>query len=127
MTRAITLESKTDLFRDLLYDGTVGDLRTGIPDCNVMVCLKCTPQSWSRYRPQLIQYCKHNDLIKIETIQDIEMDTINITMRYDKKKKMWYGKRNPLMIKDEKGMWDKMTPGHQVKYDVLWFPEDFQY
>ena len=106
MTRAITLESKIELFRDLLYDGyELGDLRYGIPDCKVMVKLGTTPQSWSRYRPQLIQYCKYDDLIKIEVKDGIEMETINITMRYDKKKKKWYGRRNQLLIKDKGQCW----------------------
>ena len=128
MTREITLESKIGLFRDLLYDGyELGDLRYGIPDCIVMIKLGCTPQSWSRYRPQLIQYCKYNDLIKTETKDGIEMDTINITMRYDKKNKKWYGKRNSLMIKDEKGSWNEMTLEQQEKYNIIWGPEEFLY
>lgn len=127
MSKAITLESKIEQFRDLLYDGLVGDLRYGIPDCNVMSKLGCTPQSWSRYRPQIIQYCKFNDLVKTETIDGIEMDTINITMRYDKKNKKWYGKRNALMIKDENGSWDEMTLEEQEKYHIIWGPEDFLY
>ncbi len=127
MTKAITLESKIELFRDLLYEGYVGDLRYGIPDCNVMVQLDCTPQSWSRYRPQLIQYCKYNDLIKTETIDGTEMITINITMRYDKKNKKWYGKRNQLLIRNEKGLWNEMTIEEQEKYHIIWSPEDFLY
>jgi len=128
MTRAITLESKIEQFRDLLYDGyELGDLRYGIPDCKVMVKLGTTPQSWSRYRPQLIQYCKYDDLIKTEIIDGVEMETINITMRYDKKKKKWYGKRNPLLIKDEKGFWVEMTPEEQEKFHIIWSPEDFLY
>ena len=121
MTRAITLESKIEQFRDLLYDGyELGDLHYGIPDCTVMSKLGCTPQSWSRYRPQLIQYCKYNDLIKTEVKDGIEMDTINITMRYDKKKKKWYGKRNPLLIKNETELWSEMTSEEQEKYHIMW-------
>jgi len=128
MTRAITLESKIKQFRDLLYDGwELGDLRYGIPDCNVMVKLCCTPQSWSRYRPQLIQYCKYNDLIKTEVKDGVEIETINLTMKYDKKKKKWYGKRNQLLIKNEKGFWEEMTPEEQEKHHIIWCPEDFQY
>ena len=128
MTRAVTLESKIERFRDLLYEGyELGDLRYGIPDTRVMQKLGCTPQSWSRYRPQLIQYCKYDDLIKIEVKDGIEMETINITMRYDKKKKKWYGKRNPLLIKNEKGLWNEMTPEEQEKYHIIWSPEDFLY
>ena len=87
MTHAITLESKIGLFRDLLYEGyELGDLHYGIPDYNVMIKLGCTPQSWSRYRPQLIQYCRYNNLIKTEVINEIEMEILNIDMKYDKKK-----------------------------------------
>jgi len=92
-----------------------------------MIKLGCTPQSWSRYRPLLIQHCKHNDLVKTETIDGIEMDTINIAMKYDKKNKKWYGKRNQLMIKDEKGSWNEMTPEEQARYRIIWSPEDFVY
>jgi len=121
----VTLESKTELFRDLLYEGwEFDDLSYGIPDCQVMIKLGCTPQSWSRYRPQLIQYCKCNDLIKTEVKDGIEMETISITMKYDKKKKQWYGKRNPLLIKDEKGLWGEMTTEEQEKYYISWFAED---
>jgi len=128
MTHAITLESKIEQFRDLLYDGyELGDLRYGIPDCNVMIKLGCTPQSWSRYRPHLIQYCKYNDLVKTEVRDRVEMETINITMRYDKKKKKWYGKRNPLLIKNEKELWNEMTTEEQEKYHIIWSPENFLY
>ena len=110
MTRIITLPSKLRLFRDLLAEGwELGDLRYGIPDCKVLLHLNCSPQSWVRYRPQIIQYCKYDDLIKTELRDEIEMETIRITMRYDKKRKMWYGKRNPLLIKNEKELWIEMT------------------
>lgn len=125
MTSSITLESKVELFRDLLYEGVLGDLHYGIPDVIVMTQLGTTPQSWSRYRPQLIQYCKYHDLLKTEVKDGVEMETTNITMRYDKKKKKWYGRRNQLMIKDEKGLWDEMTQEQQEKYRIIWGPEDF--
>jgi hypothetical protein len=125
LTKPITLESKLELFRDLLVDGwKLGDLRYGIPDCKVLLYLKCSPQSWTRYRPQIIQYCKYDDLIKTELRDEIEMETIRITMRYDKKRKMWYGKRNPLLIKDSKGLWHEMTKDEEEKYDIRWYPED---
>ncbi len=128
MTKAITLESKIEQFRDLLYDGyELGDLRYGIPDCFVMVKLGTTPQSWSRYRPQLIQYCKYHDLVKTEIIEGIEMETIRITMKYDKKNKKWYGKRNTLLIKDKNGLWIEITLEEQEKYRIIWSPEDFLY
>ena len=128
MSKAITLESKIELFRDLLYEGyELGDLRYGIPDCNVMIKLNCTPQSWSRYRPQLIQYCKYNDLVKTEMINGVDMETIRITMKYDKKNKKWYGRRNQLMIKDENGSWNGMTTEEQEKYHIIWGPEGFLY
>ncbi|GKS66868.1 hypothetical protein YTPLAS73_04150 [Nitrosarchaeum sp.] len=95
MTKSITLESKIELFRDLLYKGwDFGDYRYGIPDVIVMQKLGCTPQSWSRYRPLLIQYCNFNDLIKKEQRDGITIQTINIRMQYNKKEKIWYGKRN---------------------------------
>ena len=129
MTRIITLESKLELFRDLLVEGWIlGDLRYGIPDCKVLLYLKCSPQSWTRYRPQIIQYCKYDDLIKIELRDGTEMETIRITMRYDKKRKMWYGKRNQLLIKDIKGLWNEMTKDEEEKYDIRWYPdEDYTY
>ncbi len=128
MTKAITLESKIELFRDLLYDGyELGDLRYGILDVSVMIKLGCTPQSWSRYRPQLIQYCKYNDLVKTEVKEGVEMETVNITMRYDKKKKKWYGKRNTLLIKDKNGLWIDITVEQQEKYHIIWSPEEFLY
>lgn len=128
MTKAITLESKIEQFRDLLYNGyELGDLRYGIPDCIVMIKLGCTPQSWSRYRPQLIQYCKYNNLVKTEIVEGIEMETIRITMKYDKKNKKWYGKRNQLLIKNEHGLWEEMTVEQQEKYQIIWSPEEFLY
>ena len=129
MTRIITLPSKLRLFRDLLAEGwELGDLRYGIPDCKVLLHLNCSPQSWVRYRPQIIQYCKYDDLIKIELRDGTEMETIRITMRYDKKRKTWYGKRNPLLIKDIKGLWNEMTKDEEEKYDIRWYPdEDYTY
>ena len=129
MTRIITLPSKLRLFRDLLAEGwELGDLRYGIPDCKVLLYLKCSPQSWTRYRPMIIQYCKYDDLIKTEFREDTEMETIRITMRYDKKRKMWYGKRNQLLIKNEKGLWLEMTEDEEKKYDIRWYPDgDYLY
>ncbi len=128
MTREITLESKIEQFRDALYDGyELGDLRYGIPDVTLMIKLGCTPQSWSRYRPQLIQYCKYHDLIKTVVKDGVEMETTNITMRYDKKNKKWYGKRNILLIKDKNELWIELTVEQQEKYHIIWSPEDFLY
>lgn len=43
MSRKISLESKIELFRDLLNDGWgLGDLRYGIPDYKVMTKLDCS-------------------------------------------------------------------------------------
>ena len=129
MTRIITLESKLELFRDLLVEGWIlGDLRYGIPDCKVLLHLNCSPQSWVRYRPQIIQYCKYYDLIKTELRDETEMETIRITVRYDKKRKMWYGKRNQLLIKNEKELWVEMTEDEGKKYDIRWYPDgDYLY
>ena len=129
MTRIITLPSKLRLFRDLLAEGwELGDLRYGIPDCKVLLHLNCSPQSWVRYRPQIIQYCKYDDLIKTELREETEMETIRITMRYDKKRKTWYGKRNPLLIKDIKGLWNEMSKDEKEKYDIRWYTDaDYMY
>jgi len=127
MTRAITLESKIELFRDLLYEGyELGDLRYGIPDYNVMIKIGCTPQNWSRYRPQLIQYCKYNDLIKTEVRDGITMETINIRMKYDKKNKQWYGRHNPLNLIDENQheTYRIMTSEELEKYGIRWYTDD---
>jgi len=127
LTKAITLESKIELFRDLLYEGyELGDLRYGIPDCNVMVQLSCTPQSWSRYRPLIIQYCKYDDLIKTEVRDGIKVETINIRMKYDKKNKQWYGRYNPLNLIDENqhGVYRIMTSEELEKYGIHWYADD---
>ena len=127
MTKLITLESKIEQFRDVLNDGWgFGDYRYGIPDFIVMQKLGCTPQSWARYRPQLIQYCQYKDLIKVEVREGIEMETIRICMRYDKKAKQWYGKRNSLMLDDKKQRnWRIMTPEELEKYGIYWYAEDY--
>ncbi len=125
MTSAVTLESKIEQFRDALdYGWNFGDYRYGIPDCHVMIKLGCSPQNWSRYRPHLIQYCEYNDLVKTEVRDGIEMETIKVCMRYDKKKKQGYGKRNPLLIKDEKGLWGEMTTEELEKYNLFSLAED---
>jgi len=126
MTKSITLESKIEQFRDALnYGWGFGDYRYGIPDFKVMQKLGCTPQNWARYRPQLIQFCQYNDLIKTEVRDGIEIETIRICMRYDKKAKQWYGKRNPLMLDDkEKNTWRVMTQEELEKYRIFWYPED---
>src|SRR3989344_6257644 len=121
MSKIITLESKIELFRDLLYVGWgFGDYRDGIPDVIVMQKLGCTPQSWSRYRPLLIQYCNHNDLIKEEEREGIRIQTINIRMQYDKKEKTWYGKRNYLQLIDKDNSVRMMTPEELKKYNIVW-------
>ena len=125
MTKAITLESKVELFRDALYDGWgFGDYRYGIPDVNVMVQLGCTPQSWSRYRPLLIQHCLKNELIKDETRDGIQMETIRLEMRYDRKKKSWYGRQRALRIKENDG-YREMTGEELAKYNLIWNESEF--
>jgi len=130
MSKVITLESKIEYFRDLLNEIIeIGDFRFGIPDVTVMIKLGGTPQSWSRYRPQLIQYCENYNLIKTEVRDGITIETINITMEYDTRNKQWYGKRNPLRLKDEDiYSYREMTPEEMEQYDILWYPEkDFMY
>ena len=127
MTKAITLECKIELFRDLLYAGwDFGDYRYGIPDVKVMQKLGCTPQSWSRYRPLLIQHCLNNELIKDEVIDRIEMETIRLEIRYDKKRKQWYGRQRALRLK-ENGSYREMTEQEVEKYKLYWCESVFLY
>ena len=56
------------------------------------------------------------------------MEIIRITMRYDKKRKMWYGKKNQLLIKNEKELWIEMTNDEQEEYGIRWYhDEDYLY
>ena len=127
MSKAVTLESKIELFRDLLYQGwDFGDFRYGIPDVKVMQKLGCTPQSWSRYRPLLAQHCLKNDLIKDDTIDGREMETIRLEMRYDKKGKQWYGRQRALRLK-ENGSYREMTEQEVEKYKLYWCECEFLY
>ena len=129
MTKAITLESKIEQFRDALVDGWMfGDYRYGIPDVKVMLKLECTPQSWSRYRPKIIEYCLYYDLIKTEVRDAVTIETIRLCMRYDKKNKEWYGKANPLMMYDkEQHTLREMTEEELEKYHIMWVPHDFMH
>lgn len=129
MSKAITLESKVEKFRDALdYAWGLGNLITGIPDFKVMECLGFTPQSWARYRPLLIQYCNNNDLIKEEKRDEIRVQTINIRMQYDKKEKQWYGKRNYLKLIDKDHSSRRMTSEELEKYKIRWYAmEEFEY
>ena len=126
MSKAITLESKIEQFRDALVDGWMfGDYRYGIPDVKVMLKLECTPQSWSRYRPKIIEYCLYHDLIKTEVRDGITIETIRLCMRYNKKTKEWYGKANSLMINiKEEDSAREMTEEELEKYHIMWVPED---
>jgi len=125
MSKPITLESKVEQFRDALVDGWMfGDYRCGITDVKVMLKLECTPQSWSRYRPKIIEYCLYYDLIKTEVRDGVTIETIRLCMRYDKKNKEWYGKANPLMLFDKKEGWREMTEEELEKYHIMWFPLD---
>ena len=46
-------------------------------------------------------------------------------MRYHKKNKEWFGKRNPLMLDDkEQHTWRVMTEEELKKYHLMWIPED---
>jgi len=90
-----------------------------------MLKLGCSPQSWARYRPKLIQYCLYNDLVKTEERGGIAMETARICMRYDKKRKQWYGKRNALMLDDkEQDTWREMTEEELEKYNLFSLAED---
>ncbi len=126
MTKPITLESVIELFRDALVDGWMfGDYHGGIPDVKVMLKLGFTPQSWTRYRPLLIRYCQCYDLIKTETRDGVTIETIRLAIRFHKKMKRWYGKRNALMLDDdEQCTWRKMTDEELEKYNLYWYHEE---
>ncbi len=128
MTKPITLESKIEQFRDALdnpFTKNFCDFRYGVPDVQVMLKLDCTPQSWSRYRPKIMEYCYSQDLIKTEVRDGVTIETIHICMRYHKKNKEWFGKRNPLMLDDkEQHTWRVMTEEELKKYHLMWIPED---
>ena len=125
MSKAITLESIVEKFRDAVdYGWDLGNLITGIPDFKVMECLGFTPQSWTRYRPLLIQYCNNNDLTKEEVRDEIRIQTINIRMQYDKKNKQWYGKRNYLQLIDKDNSIQLMSEEELKKYNIFWIAED---
>jgi len=113
-------------FRDALVDGWMfGDYRYGIPDVKVMLKLGCTPQSWSRYRPKIMEYCYCQDLIKTEVRDGVEIETIRLCMRYHKKTKEWFGKANPLLMYDkEQRTWRETTSEDLEKYGIMWFPEE---
>lgn len=134
MTKAVTLESKIELFANSLTDRGAwgfGDIRYGIPDSRVMMKLGYTPQSWTRVRPLLYQHLLLNNLIITEFRDDVEIEILNITMRYDKKNKQWYGKKNPLSIyeKDQFGrVYRQMTAEELEKYKIYWYVmNDFEY
>ncbi len=126
MTKAITLESVIEQFRDALVDGWMfGDYHYGIPDFKVILKLGFTPQSWTRYRPLLIRYCQCYDLIKTEVRDGVKIETIRLAIRFHKKSKLWHGKRNALMLDDiEKGTWRKMTDDELEKYNLYWYHEE---
>ncbi len=125
MVRAIPLDEKLDVFTKALNDGwNFGDYRYGILDVNVMMKLGCTPQRWSRWRPQLIQYCAYHDLITTANRGGVEYETSRIKMRYDKRNKMGYGKKEHLWIKD-KYCWYMMSDEQIEKYNLeFWVPEE---
>ncbi len=127
MTKQVTLESVIEQFRDALVDGWMfGDYHYGIHDVKVMLKLGFTPQSWTRYRPLLIRYCQCYDLIKTETRDGVTIETIRLAIRFHKKSKLWYGKRNALMLDDdERVTWRKMTDEELEKYNLShWIPEE---
>ena len=126
MSRAITLESVIEQFRDALVDGWMfGDYHYGIPDVKVMLKLGFTPQSWTRYRPLLIKYCQCYDLIKTETRDGVTIEIIRLAIRFHKKSKLWHGKRNALMLDDvEQATWRKMTDEELEKNNLYWYHEE---
>ena len=134
MTKAVTLESKIELFANSLTESKsfgFGDIRYGIPDSKVMIRLGCTPQSWTRVRPLLNQHLIQNNLIVTEFRNNAEVEILNITMRYDRKNKLWYGKKNPLNMYEKSKFGTirrQMTPDELEKYRISWHVmNDFAY
>lgn len=54
--------------------------------------LGCIPKL-IQIHAQLIQPYLNNDLIKDQVKDGMEMKTIRLEMRYDKKNKLWYGRQ----------------------------------
>ena len=133
MTKAIPLESRIEKFANSLIEREsygFGDIRHGISDVRVMMKLGCTPQSWSRVRPLLIQYLQLNNLIIIENRDGVKVEVLNITIRYDKKNKYWYGRKNALHLVDKSNSncYRQMTPEELEKYKIFWYVmDDFEY
>lgn len=135
MSKAIPLEDRIRKFAHSLIEQEswgFGDIRYGITDAKVMMRLGCSPWTWHRVRPLLRQYLEGNNLIITEKRGDVELETLNITIRYDKKKRFWYGKKNPLHIyKPLAGYtistWQEMTPEELEHYKVYWCQSDWEY
>lgn len=133
MTKAIPLELRIEKFANSLTEPAVynfGDIRYGISDARVMMQIGCTPQSWSRVRPLLIQYLQLNNLIIRENREGVEVEVLNITIRYDKKDKQWYGRKNALRLVDKSDFncYREMTPEELEKYKISWYVmDDFEY
>ena len=92
MTRPIPLEDRISKFASSLTEQEswgFGDIRYGITDSKVMMKLGCTPWTWVRVRPLLRQYLEGNNLILTKNVGDLEVETLNITIRYDKKNRYW--------------------------------------
>ena len=63
-------------------------------------------------------------LFKDETRDGIQMETIRLEMRYDKKKKSWYGRQRALRIKENNG-YREMTEDELEKYNLIWNESEF--
>jgi len=55
----------------------------------------------------------------------VTIETVRLAIRFHKKSKNWYGKRNALMLDDdEQCTWRKMTDEELEKYNLYWYPEE---
>lgn len=135
MTKPIPLEDRINKFAHLLTENEAlgfGDIRYGITDVQVMMKLGCSPWTWHRVRPLLIQYLQRNNLIITEKRDDVELETLNITIRYDKKNRVWYGKHNTLNISKPSqyaGIMDykEMTKEELEQYRISWYVGNWEY
>lgn len=67
-----------------------------------------------------------NDLIKGETRDGTQMETIRLEIRHDKKKKSGYGRQRAPRIK-ENNVHREMTEEELAEYNLVWNECEFQY
>ena len=81
----------------------------------------------------IIEYCRRNQFTKERDQDDGNItQTMNISLKYDKKTKTWFGKRNALLIKAPDKLvphimlYRVMKPEEQTKYNILWEQSDYE-